>query len=172
MLDCHRDIKPANILLANDLTAVLTDLGSASAAAQPLQSHREAMALQEQCEELCTMSYRWVCRGACIGVRCGLTLCHRAPELFEVFSHTIVDERTDVWSLGCVLYYVTYGIGPFDEAYSKGGSLRLAAVGGAIKYPTTPERFVDDDQQRAIAIAGAGAVTDAGGATDHKAIWH
>jgi len=72
------DLKPGNVLLSNDGDAVLMDLGSAFAARQPLSSHREAMALQERCEELCTMSYR-------------------APELFEVFAGSVVDERTDVW---------------------------------------------------------------------------
>ena len=28
---------------------------------------------------------------------------YRAPELFDVPSHCTIDERVDVWSLGCLL---------------------------------------------------------------------
>ena len=34
---------------------------------------------------------------------------YRAPELFEVPSHCDIDEKTDVWSLGCTLFAMAYG---------------------------------------------------------------
>ena len=34
----------------------------------------------------------------------------RAPELFEVPSECVIDSKTDVWSLGCTLYAMAYGM--------------------------------------------------------------
>jgi len=38
----------------------------------------------------------------------------RAPELFEVPSECVINEKTDVWSLGCTLYALCYGESPSD----------------------------------------------------------
>ena len=55
---------------------------------------------------------------------------YRAPELFDVPSHADVDERTDVWSLGCLLFAMMYGYSPFECEFSSSGSGSASPGGG------------------------------------------
>lgn len=49
---------------------------------------REAMTIQDWAAQRCTISYR-------------------APELFNVESHCIIDERTDIWVEPSILHTLT-----------------------------------------------------------------
>jgi len=95
----HRDIKPHNILLSDDDVPVLMDFGSAAVAKVDLSTRSERLALQDHASRTCSMGYR-------------------APELWEPTNDPsrIVDERSDVWSLGCVLFAMLFGQGysPFE----------------------------------------------------------
>ncbi|KAI8543162.1 hypothetical protein RHMOL_Rhmol08G0196200 [Rhododendron molle] len=63
----------------------------------------------------------------------------RAPELWDCQSHADIDERTDIWSLGCTLFAIMYGASPFEYALGEsGGSLQLAIVNGQVKWPAGP----------------------------------
>ena len=74
----HRDLKPHNILLSNDFTPVIMDLGSVEPARHAIRTHSEAQYLQDLAAERCSMPYR-------------------PPELYQVDSKCDIDERTDVW---------------------------------------------------------------------------
>ena len=117
----HRDVKPHNVLLNVDsvgrYSAVLTDFGSTRAARVAITSRQEALSVKEDAERQCTAPYR-------------------APELWDPPSECIIDERVDVFSAGCVLYYMLVGESPFEYTANKsGGSLALCIAGGKFEWP-------------------------------------
>ncbi|KAG1364332.1 putative serine/threonine-protein kinase [Cocos nucifera] len=64
----------------------------------------------------------------------------RAPDLWDCPSHANIDERTDIWSLGCTLYAIMYGSSPFEYVLGEsGGSLQLAVMNAQIKWPSGPD---------------------------------
>eukprot|EP00324_Dicrateria_rotunda_P009388 CAMPEP_0206178672 /NCGR_PEP_ID=MMETSP1474-20131121/64975_1 /ASSEMBLY_ACC=CAM_ASM_001110 /TAXON_ID=97495 /ORGANISM="Imantonia sp., Strain RCC918" /LENGTH=123 /DNA_ID=CAMNT_0053591337 /DNA_START=565 /DNA_END=932 /DNA_ORIENTATION=- len=99
------------------------DFGSTANARPSVETYSDCVALQELAESTCSALYR-------------------APELYDVNSHTLVDERSDIWSVGCILYFMMYGISPFEYAYKEGGSIKLAVLGGS---PTYYEEGFDEE---------------------------
>lgn len=116
----HRDIKPANIMLDNSDRPVLMDLGSTARARVTLSTRQQALQLQDLAAEHCTLPYR-------------------APELFYIKADDVIDERVDVWSLGCTIFAMMYLSSPFEmQAAESGASLNLAISSGQFKFPSSP----------------------------------
>lgn len=120
----HNDVKPGNVLItwrkSQPPLAVLMDFGSAAPAKREVRSRSDALKVQEWAAEHCSAPYR-------------------APELWDCASNSDIDERTDIWSLGCTLYAIMYGVSPFEYSLGEsGGSLQLAAMSGQVKWPPGP----------------------------------
>ncbi|KAK9471931.1 kinase-like domain-containing protein [Dipodascopsis tothii] len=116
----HRDIKPANIMLAENGRPMLMDLGSCVPARTRVTSRSQALEIQDVAAEHCTMPYR-------------------APELFDVKTDTTLDEKVDIWSLGCTFFALMYNASPFElETADMGASLSLAVTSGRYRFPDSP----------------------------------
>lgn len=107
---------PANICLSDSMEPIIVDLGSTTEARAQICGQQDAQRLQDNAEEHCSIVYR-------------------APELFSVQSYCVIDERTDIWSLGCVLYAICFFKCPFDPIYEKGDSVALAVLSGNVPIP-------------------------------------
>ncbi|RDA89216.1 hypothetical protein CP532_0592 [Ophiocordyceps camponoti-leonardi (nom. inval.)] len=114
----HRDIKPGNIMINDQgTTPILMDLGSVAPSPVAVTSQSIALQVQDTAAEHSTMPYR-------------------APELFDVRPGSVVDTKTDIWSMGCTLFACLVGKSPFEmRSDETGGSLSLCVLGADWRFP-------------------------------------
>ncbi len=129
----HRDLKPDNVLVTEvdgRPTAKVIDFGIARALGDPLHSDSGPMTLENQI----VGSPAYMCPEAAAGVR-------------------DVDTRSDVYSLGLLLYELLAGVPPFD---TRGVDLVILLRRVAREERPAPNaRFAELDSERQGEIAGA-----------------
>ncbi len=91
----HRDIKPSNLLLAADGTVKVLDLGLARL--DPMAGADGGEALTRQGDVMGTVEYM-------------------SPE--QSFDTSSLDGRSDIYSLGCTLFFLVAGRAPFPASRS------------------------------------------------------
>ncbi|KAI0713105.1 hypothetical protein C8T65DRAFT_645489 [Cerioporus squamosus] len=92
----HRDLKVENILQASPTSYKLCDFGSATPVQKVPSNTQELRALEADLNRHTTLQYR-------------------APEMIDVHLRRPIDEKSDVWALGVLLYKLCYYTTPFEE---------------------------------------------------------
>lgn len=116
----HRDVKPANLLVSPDGRVKVSDLGLAGYFNDPEQSDQYG--------------------GKVVG-----TADYLAPEL--ILRPESLDTRSDIYSLGCTLYYAVTGKVPFP-----GGTMREKARAHCQQPPLDPRRLVPELSDKFVEV--------------------
>ncbi len=115
----HRDMKPHNVLLSDEGVPYLTDFGSIATARVAVTNRSQALNLEEEAASKTSAAYR-------------------PPELTTVNYPSKVDERVDIWGLGCSMFCIAFGRSPFE--LPKEGISRLAILNGKFSFPPNNRR--------------------------------
>lgn len=118
----HRDLKPSNIMIGEFGQVYVMDWGCAHIHARPGSRDEEVAPRRHVIDE----------PGTVIG-----TSAYMAPEQ-ALGKHEEVDERTDVFGLGAVLYQILTGVPP--HAGADDSEERMFARSGTIKLPEEATR--------------------------------
>ncbi|CAK9302564.1 unnamed protein product [Gordionus sp. m RMFG-2023] len=96
----HRDIKLENLLVGRDGKIKLCDFGSSTLQGYypdpDWTSIQRGMAEEEIAKHTTPM--------------------YRAPEMLDLYSNHPINEKADIWALGCLLYLLCFGKHPFEDS--------------------------------------------------------
>ncbi|KAF7527696.1 hypothetical protein G7054_g10387 [Neopestalotiopsis clavispora] len=112
----HRDLKVENVLITmvgSRRKFKLCDFGSAAAPKPAPQSIVECRLMDEDVQRHTTMQYR-------------------SPEMIDVYRKLPIDEKSDIWALGVLLYKLCYYTTPFEDQG------QLAILNASYKFPSYP----------------------------------
>ncbi|MBA0852221.1 hypothetical protein Goshw_002663 [Gossypium schwendimanii] len=110
----HRDLKAENILLGSDGLWKLCDFGSTSTNHKRFEKPEE-MGIEED------------------NIRKHTTPAYRAPEMWDLFRRELINEKVDIWALGCLLFRICYFKNAFD------GESKLQILNGNYRIPDLPK---------------------------------
>ncbi|KAL2271592.1 hypothetical protein VTJ83DRAFT_963 [Remersonia thermophila] len=112
----HRDLKVENVLitLAGSVRRFkLCDFGSAAPPRPAPTTTAECRAIDEDVQRHTTMQYR-------------------SPEMVDVYRKLPIDEKSDIWALGVLLYKLCYYTTPFEDQG------QLAILNASYRFPSHP----------------------------------
>ncbi|KAL8871651.1 MAG: hypothetical protein Q9174_002565 [Haloplaca sp. 1 TL-2023] len=112
----HRDLKVENILITSSGTSrkyKLCDFGSAAQPRPAATSAAEGRLIEEDVQKHTTLQYR-------------------SPEMIDVYRKQPIDEKSDIWALGVLLYKLCYYKTPFEDQG------QMAILNASFKFPGFP----------------------------------
>ncbi|KAL6713331.1 Ark- serine/threonine protein kinase [Lecanora helva] len=112
----HRDLKVENVLITASGSSrkyKLCDFGSAAPPRPPATSAAEGRLIEDDVQKHTTLQYR-------------------SPEMIDVYRKQPIDEKSDIWALGVLLYKLCYYKTPFEEQG------QMAILNASFKYPGYP----------------------------------
>ncbi|KAI2636354.1 kinase-like protein [Hypomontagnella submonticulosa] len=112
----HRDLKVENVLITVNGSRrkfKLCDFGSAAPPRAAPQTVVECRLMDEDVQRHTTLQYR-------------------SPEMIDVYRKQPIDEKSDIWALGVLLYKLCYYTTPFEEQG------QLAILNASFRFPSYP----------------------------------
>ncbi|XP_065870444.1 uncharacterized protein [Euphorbia lathyris] len=110
----HRDLKAENLLLGPDGLWKLCDFGSTSTNHKRFEKPEE-MGIEED------------------NIRKHTTPAYRAPEMWDLLRRDLINEKVDIWALGCLLFRICFFKNAFD------GESKLQILNGNYRIPELPK---------------------------------
>eukprot|EP01111_Echinosteliopsis_oligospora_P012227 TRINITY_DN4162_c0_g1_i1.p1 TRINITY_DN4162_c0_g1~~TRINITY_DN4162_c0_g1_i1.p1 ORF type:complete len:743 (+),score=247.57 TRINITY_DN4162_c0_g1_i1:123-2351(+) len=114
----HRDLKAENLLFSSNRRWKLCDFGSATTTTYRPDNERERSKAEEDINRNTTMMYR-------------------SPEMVDLYSRKPINEKVDIWALGCLLYKMAY----MKDAFEAGS---LAILNAKLDIPENPKQRYSD----------------------------
>ncbi|KAF5892878.1 cyclin-G-associated kinase isoform X1, partial [Clarias magur] len=115
----HRDLKIENLLLSQQGTIKLCDFGSATTVAHypdySWSAHKRSMVEDE--------------------ITRNTTPAYRTPEMIDLYSNFPINEKQDIWALGCILYLLCFKQHPFEDG------AKLSIVNCKYSFPENESRY-------------------------------
>ncbi|RAL09960.1 putative serine/threonine protein kinase [Aspergillus homomorphus CBS 101889] len=112
----HRDLKVENVLISRQGSAALyklCDFGSTAPPRPAATSAAEGRLIEDDVQRHTTLQYR-------------------SPEMIDVYRKQPIDEKSDIWALGVLLYKLCYYTTPFEEVG------QMAILNASYKFPSYP----------------------------------
>ncbi|KAI9833030.1 MAG: hypothetical protein M1819_003862 [Sarea resinae] len=111
----HRDLKVENVLISNGPSRryKLCDFGSAAPPRPAATTATEGRLIEDDIQKHTTLQYR-------------------SPEMIDVYRKQPIDEKSDVWALGVLLYKLCYYTTPFEEQG------QMAILNASFRFPAYP----------------------------------